>query len=87
MQPRVFSLYLTVASLLVLPLMLSPPVSLAQEEVASALRRYKDKELSTGYYEEYEVRPRRQRPFVEIPGVSISTTKTDMPLLLASGSV
>lgn len=43
----------------------------AQEEVASAIRRYKDQELSTGYYEEYEVRPRRQRPLVEIPGVRI----------------
>jgi len=41
----------------------------AQEEVASAIRRYKDREASTGYYEEYEVLPGRQRPFVEIPGV------------------
>jgi hypothetical protein len=40
-----------------------------QEEVASALRRYKDREASTGYYEQYEVRPRRMRPFVELPGV------------------
>ncbi|MEJ2155391.1 MAG: hypothetical protein P8X96_08650 [Desulfobacteraceae bacterium] len=39
------------------------------EEVASAIRRYKEREASTGYYEEYEVLPRRQRPFVEIPGV------------------
>jgi len=46
-----------------------PAVAPAQEEVASAIRRYKDREASTGYYEEYEVRPRRQRPFVEIPGV------------------
>jgi len=46
-----------------------PPPASAQEEVASAIRRYKDRETSTGYYEEYEVRPRRQRPFVEIPGV------------------
>ena len=44
------------------------PVS-AQEEVASAMHRYKGYEASTGYYEEYEVLPRRQRPFVEIPGV------------------
>jgi hypothetical protein len=48
--------------------LLSPPAS-AQEEVASAIRRYKDREASTGYYEEYEVRPRRGRAFVEIPGV------------------
>jgi hypothetical protein len=41
----------------------------AAEEVASTIRRYKEREASTGYYEEYEVLPRRQRPFVEIPGV------------------
>ena len=50
-------------------LMLLTPEGFCQEKVASALRRYKDREASTGYYEEYEVRPRRQRPFVEIPGV------------------
>jgi len=50
-------------------LLLLPEKITAQEEVASALRRYKEHEASTGYYEEYEVLPRRQRPFVEIPGV------------------
>lgn len=50
-------------------ILLLPPPACAQEEVASAIRRYKDREASTGYYEEYEARPRRQRPFVEIPGV------------------
>ena len=39
------------------------------EEVASAIRRYKLYEVSTGYYEEYEVKPRRLAPLVEIPGV------------------
>lgn len=48
-----------------------PPPASAQEEVASAIRRYKDRETSTGYYEEHEVRPRRQRPFVEVPGVQV----------------
>ncbi len=48
-----------------------PPPASAQEEVASAIRRYKDREASTGYYEEYEVRPRRQRPFIEVPGVQV----------------
>jgi hypothetical protein len=52
------------AGLVVLP----QPVS-AQEEVTSAIRRYKEYEVSTGYYEEYEVKPRRQLPLVEIPGV------------------
>jgi hypothetical protein len=50
-------------------LLLLPQPAAAQEEVASAFRRYKDREASTGYYEEYEVKPRHQRPFVEIPGV------------------
>lgn len=48
---------------------LLPPSASAQEEVASAIRRYKEWEASTGYYEEYEVRPRRMKAFVEIPGV------------------
>ncbi len=39
------------------------------EEVASAIRRYRQHEVSTGYYEEYEVKPRRMLPLVEIPGV------------------
>jgi hypothetical protein len=39
------------------------------EEVASAIRRYKQYEVSTGFYEEYEVKPRRMTPLVEIPGV------------------
>ena len=42
----------------------------ADEEVASAIRRYKDYEASTGYYEEYEVKPRRMRPLVGVPGVA-----------------
>lgn len=41
----------------------------AQEEVASALRRYKAYEASTGYYEEYEVRPRHQRPLISVPNI------------------
>jgi hypothetical protein len=49
-------------------LMTPEPVS-AQEEVASAIRRYKEYEASTGYYEEYEVLPRRQQPFVDITRV------------------
>ena len=49
-------------------LMTPEPVS-AQEEVASAIRRYKEYEVSTGYYEEYEVLPRRQQPFVDIARV------------------
>ena len=50
-------------------ILLLPPPASAQEEVASSIRRYKDREASTGYYEEYEVRPRRIKPFVGVPGV------------------
>ncbi len=46
-----------------------PAVAPAQEEVGSSIRRYKDRESSTGYYEEYEAKPRRLRPFVGVPGV------------------
>jgi hypothetical protein len=59
---------LILAGLLVLAIFLSEPAG-AQEEVTSAIRRYKEYEVSTGYYEEYEAKPRRQLPFVEIPGV------------------
>lgn len=48
-------------------LILWPAAALPQEEVADALRRYKDKEASTGYYEEHEVRPRRLQPFIRGP--------------------
>jgi len=46
-----------------------PGTTLAQEEVASSIMRYKQYEVSTGYYEEYEAKPQGQRPFVDIPGV------------------
>ena len=46
---------------MMLQVLISPNFAVAQEEVASALRRYKDREVSTGYYEEYEVLPGRQR--------------------------
>jgi hypothetical protein len=41
----------------------------AQEEMANAIRRYKQYEVSTGYYEEHEVLPRRQQPLVSIPNL------------------
>jgi hypothetical protein len=63
------TLILTTAALL-LGLTLLPEIGSAQEEVASAIRRYKDREVSTGYYEEYEVKPRRMAPLVGVPGVS-----------------
>ncbi len=46
-----------------------PAITTAQEEVTSSLMRYKQYEASTGYYEEYEAKPQRQRPLIEIPGL------------------
>jgi hypothetical protein len=57
------------AGFLAAAMMILPGITHAQEEVASSIRRYKDREASTGYYEEYEVLPRRQSPLVAIPGV------------------
>jgi hypothetical protein len=63
--------WLLLAGVLVLAIMLLVPATApAQEEVTSAIRRYKQYEVSTGYYEQYEARPRHQRPLVGIPGVS-----------------
>ena len=45
-------------------------LAFAQEEVASAIRRYRDREVSTGFYEQYEVKPRRMAPLVEVSGVT-----------------
>jgi hypothetical protein len=67
--PAVQKIFVILAALVAGATLLLPLPASAQEEVASAIRRYKERETSTGYYEEYEVRPRRQRPFVEIPGV------------------
>ena len=39
----------------------------AQEELASTLRHYKDQEVITGYYEQYEVMARRQNPRISSP--------------------
>jgi hypothetical protein len=46
---------------------LLPGVAPAQEEVTSAIRRYKASEASTGNYGEYEVKQRRQRRLVVVP--------------------
>jgi hypothetical protein len=42
-----------------------PP--LAQQEVTSKIYRYRER-VATGYYEGYEVSPRRQRALVPVPG-------------------
>jgi len=57
-----------IAGLVLLVPIVLPNMAAAQgEEVASALRRYKQYEVSTGYYEEYEARPRHERPSVSVP--------------------
>jgi len=59
-----------IAVLAALSLLFPNPIY-AQEEVASTIRRYKDREVSTGYYEEFEVMPGRQQPlFTSPPGLS-----------------
>ena len=58
-----------IATGLVVGLLLWSELASAQEEVASAYRRYKEREVSTGFYEEYEALPGRQRALIEIPGV------------------
>ena len=58
--------------LIVLLLMgvLSDPWPLsAQEEVTSSIHRYREREMSTGYYEEYEVKPRSYQPFIRDPEI------------------
>jgi hypothetical protein len=61
---------LAMTSLFFLALLLLPAgTARAQEEVASSVRRYKEREASSGYYEEYEVLPRRQQPLVGVPGI------------------
>ena len=57
------------ASMLAILLCL-PEAASTQEEVASAMRRYKERELSTGYYEQYEAKPRRMVPLVGVAGVT-----------------
>jgi hypothetical protein len=63
------SLWLILA--LIMGLAAPPLIASAQEEAASAIRRYKEREHSTGYYEEYEAKPLiGERPLVGVPGVS-----------------
>ena len=61
---------LCLAALFLVTEVILPTLAPAQEEVASAIRRYKDREVSTGFYEQYEVKPRRMAPLVEVPGVT-----------------
>ena len=67
--PSLLKIFVMLAFAAAGAVLLLPPPASAQEEVASAIRRYKDREASTGYYEEYEVRPRRAKPLVGVPGV------------------
>ena len=67
---RVRWVLLWLAALFLLTEVMLPTLVSAQEEVASAFRRYKDREVSTGFYEQYEVKPRRMVPLVGVPGVS-----------------
>lgn len=48
----------------------APARTAAQEEVASTLTRFMVHEVSTGYYEQYEVLPQRNLPLMRVPGVA-----------------
>ncbi len=63
-KPALTAFFIAVLAALSL---LFPNPSYAQEEVASSLRRYKNSEASTGYYENYEVVPRRMQPLIPSP--------------------
>ena len=55
-----------IISFVLLAFLLDPAQSSGQgEEVTSYINRYKQNEVSTGYYEEYEMRPGNERPFVK----------------------
>ncbi len=67
---KVLRIWVTLGAMAAGAVLIPPPPASAQEEVTSAIRRYKQYESSTGYYEEYESKPRRQRPLISVPGVS-----------------
>lgn len=56
------------SGLMIAQFLLIPGESLAQKETASPFLRYKGREASSGYYEEYEAVPRKTRPFIAVPG-------------------
>ena len=60
-------LWMTLAGLGLL--LVLPAVAPAQEEVTTSIRRYKDRETSTGYYEDSEVKPYPFSSFLGVPGV------------------
>jgi hypothetical protein len=61
MEPIRFLLALLIAW------MVLPGPSLAQEEVTTNIYRYREREMSTGYFEEYEAKPRSYQPYVRPP--------------------
>ena len=75
---RTVNIWATIA--LLLQVLILPNVVVAQEEVASALRRYKDREVSTGYYEGYEALPGRQRSPIPVPSLRPSLRRGVLPL-------
>lgn len=54
--------------LVVVQFLLMQGDTLAQVETASPFLRYKGREASTGYYEEYEAVPRKTRALIAVPG-------------------
>lgn len=65
--PFSFAGPITVLAMVLLFLPATPGFS--QGDVTSSISRYRQYEYSTGFYEEYEVRPLRRAPVVAVPGV------------------
>ncbi len=61
---RSWSVFLVALAILV------PGRASAQEEVTSSYYKYREREASTGYYEEYEVKPFGPSPFIQAPGLT-----------------
>jgi hypothetical protein len=63
------SIYINKVIVWIIPLALTaclllPALSFGQEEVTSFINRYKQYEVSTGYYEQYEMKPRHESPLI-----------------------
>lgn len=65
----IFKVLIRLGILMAMGMSMGPGMVSAQGEVTASLMRYKQYEMSSGYYEQYEAKPRNQKPFVEIPGL------------------
>lgn len=64
MKNSIYTPIAWIISLTLLGSLLFPALTLGQGEVTSYINRYKQYEVSTGYYEQYEMKPRHESPLV-----------------------